>query len=277
MSVLEYELGRHPGPPAQAARARRPDHAARPRRRLPCDREGDGRRALPDELLVDHPRVRGSRRGHLRRRGPGALRVRHDAAPHRLAAVVHPRLPPPASRSDRGWRRHRPQPPVPRRLAHARHRRCGADLLRWRADRVLGRDCARARRRRLVPGHQRGRVRSLRGVEALQRPALVPPRRAQRGARPHDLRQRPHRDHEPGRPERDAGRMPARAASDSCGSSALRRRHRDERRLRVDGLLGADAASGDREDPGRRVRRRPPGGWTTTPATATFPCASRRR
>ena len=38
------------------------DPDARDRRRLLGDRQGDGRRALPDELLVDHPRVGGPRR-----------------------------------------------------------------------------------------------------------------------------------------------------------------------------------------------------------------------
>ena len=120
MSVIEYEVGRQPGPPTREARRGRPDHAARARRRVPRDREGDGGRALPDVLLVDHPRVRGPRRRHLRRRGPRALRVGLDADAHRLAALVHPRLPAPARRRDRGRRRDRPQPPVPRRLALAR-------------------------------------------------------------------------------------------------------------------------------------------------------------
>ena len=125
-------------------------------------------------LLVDHPRVRGPRRRDLRRRGPRALRVGLDADAHRLAALVHPRLPAPPRGRDRGRRRDHPQPPVPRRLAHARHRRRGADLPRGRAARLRRRDRARARRRRLVPRHQRGRVRRLRRGEDLQRPALVP-------------------------------------------------------------------------------------------------------
>ena len=107
--------GRPPARPAdQKAHRGRPDHPAGARRRLPRDRQGDGGRALPDELLVDHPRVRGPRRRHLRRRGPRALRVRLHADAHRLAALVHPRLPAPARRRDRGGRRDRPQPPVSR-------------------------------------------------------------------------------------------------------------------------------------------------------------------
>ena len=47
--------------------ARHADPDARDRRRLRVDREGDGRRAVPDVLLLDHPRVRGPRRRHLRR------------------------------------------------------------------------------------------------------------------------------------------------------------------------------------------------------------------
>ena len=70
MSVVEYEVGRRPGPPDPRARRRRSDHAARARRRVSRDREGDGRRPLPHELLVDHPRVGGPRSGHLRRAGP---------------------------------------------------------------------------------------------------------------------------------------------------------------------------------------------------------------
>ena len=42
------------------------DPDARDRRRLLGDRQGDVRRPLPDELLVDHPRVGGPRRRHLR-------------------------------------------------------------------------------------------------------------------------------------------------------------------------------------------------------------------
>ena len=49
--------------------------------------------------------------------------------------------------------------------------------------------------------------------------------------------------------------------------AALRRRGRHERRLRLDGLLGADAARRDREDPRRRVRP-DRGGSTTTRGTA---------
>ncbi len=46
------------------------------------DRQGDGGRALPDVLLVDHPRIGGSRRGHLRPRRQRAGRVRLDAHVH---------------------------------------------------------------------------------------------------------------------------------------------------------------------------------------------------
>ena len=52
--------------------------------------------------------------------GPRALRVRLDADAHRLAALVHPRLPRPARGRDRGGRRDHPQPPLPRRLPFAR-------------------------------------------------------------------------------------------------------------------------------------------------------------
>ena len=107
--------------------------------------------------------------------------------------------------------------------------------------------------------------------------ALVPARRAERGPRPHDLRQRPHRDDEPRRHERDDRRLPARPRPLPAARPALRRRRRDERRLRLDGLLGADAARADREDPGRRVQGADAPGSTTTPATAACGCGSRRR
>ena len=56
----------------------------------------------------------------------------------------------------------------------------------------------------------------------------------------------------------------------------LRHRDGDERRLRLDGLLGADAPRRDREDPGRHVRPGRRAGSTTTRGTATSGCASRR-
>ncbi len=254
MSVTEYEVGRQPGPADAEADRGRPDHAAGAGRRVPRHRQGDGGRAVPDELLVDHPRVGGPRRGHLRRRGAGAVRVRLDADAHRLAALVHPRLLAPARGRDRGRRRDRPQPPLPRRLALAGRGRGGADLRGRRVARLRRRDGARARRRRFLPGHQRGRVRRLCRGQALQRAALVPARRVERGRRPDDLRQRPHGDDEPRRHERDAGRLPARPRPLPAPRRPLRHRHGDERRLRVDGLLGADAARRDREDPGRHLR-----------------------
>ena len=106
------------------------------------------------------------------------------------------------------------------------------ELLAWAAG-----DRPRARRRGLVPGDQRRRVRRLCGGEALQRAALVPTRRAQRRRRPDDLRQRPHRDDEPRRHERDARRVPARARAVPAARAALRRPDGDERRVRLDGLL----------------------------------------
>ena len=77
---------------------------------------------------------------------------------------------------------------------------------------------------------------------------------AERGPRPDDLRQRPDRDDEPRRHERDARRVPARQGAVPPPRRALRRRGRDERRVRLDGLLRADAPPGDREDPGRDLR-----------------------
>ena len=102
MSVVEYEVGRQPGPPT--------------RKRVEVDPItlrvlGGAFHAIAKEmagvlfrmsLLVDHPRVGGPRRRHLRRRGPRALRVGLDADAHRLAALVHPRLPLAAGGRDRG-------------------------------------------------------------------------------------------------------------------------------------------------------------------------------
>ena len=254
MSVTEYEVGRQPGPPT--------------RRRIEVDPItlrvlGGAFHAIAKEMagvlfrmsyssIIRESEDLGA--GHLRRRGPRALRVGLDADAHRLAALVHPRLPAPARRRDRGRRRDRPQPPLPRRLALAGHGRRGADLRRRRAARLRRGDRARARRRRLLPGHQRRRLRRLRRGQALQRPALVPPRRAERGRRPDDLRQRPHGDDEPRRHERDAGRLPARPRPLPAPRRPLRHRDGDERRVRLDGLLRADAPRRDREDPGRHVR-----------------------
>ena len=176
----------------------------------------------------------------------------------------------------RGGRRHRPQPPVPRRIAHARRGRRRPHLLGGRAPRLRRRDGARAGCRRLVPRHQRRRLRRLRRVEALQRPALVPTRRAERGSRPDDLRERPHGDDEPRRHERDARRLPARVRALPAAGSALRRGDRDERRLRLDGLLRAHAPRArSRRSPTASTRRRPAGS-TTTPATAESACGWRR-
>ena len=107
------------GRAATRGRARDPDPDARARRRLPRDRQGDGGRALPDVLLVDHPRVGGPRRRHLRRRRPRA--GESDSTPMHIGSM--PKiigLHPPARRRHRGGRRDHPQRPVPRRLALAR-------------------------------------------------------------------------------------------------------------------------------------------------------------
>ena len=74
----------HAGEAGGGARGRAvdTDPDAGDRRRLRLDREGDGRRALPDELLLDHPRVGGSRGRHLRPRRERAGRVGLDADVH---------------------------------------------------------------------------------------------------------------------------------------------------------------------------------------------------
>ncbi len=96
VSVIDYEVGRQPGPPTRARVEVDP---------ITLRVLGGAFHAIAKEmagvlfrmtLLLDHPRVGGPRRRHLRRRGPRALRVRLDADAHRLAALVHPRLPAPA-------------------------------------------------------------------------------------------------------------------------------------------------------------------------------------
>ena len=277
MSDARIRAGEASGPTGARAGRGRPDHDAGARRRLPRDREGDGGRAVPDVLLVDHPRVRGSRRRDLRRAGPRALRVRLDADAHRLAAVVHPRVHAPPRGEDRRGRRDHPQPPVLRGLAQPGHRGRGADLPRRRALRVRRRDRARPRRRRLVPRDQRRRLRRVRRGEDLRRAPLVPGRGAERGSRQDDLRQRAHGHDEPRRHERDDGRLPARSRPDAAALPALRGGHRDERRLQLDGLLARTCcASRSARCPTASTRRRPAGS-TTTRATAACDCASRRR
>ena len=106
-------------------------------------------------LLVDHPRVRGPRRRHLRRRGQRAGRVGLDADVHgRDAEDRQGRDHAPRRRHPRG-RRHPPQRPLPRRHALARRRDRGADLLRGRAGRLLRRLGAPARHRRRLPRPRR--------------------------------------------------------------------------------------------------------------------------
>ena len=211
MSTLEYELGKHPGPPE----LQRVEVDPITMRVL-----GGAFHAIAKEMsgvlfrmsyssIIRESEDLGA--GHLRRPGPRALRVGLHPDAHRLAPLVHPRLHAPPRGGDRRRRRDHPQPPVLRRVTQPRHRGRRADLLGGRPAGVRGRDRTRARRRRLVPGHQRGRVRRLCRGEALRRPALVPGGRAERGPRQDDLRQRPHRRHEPRRHERDDGRVPSRA------------------------------------------------------------------
>ena len=79
---------------AMARQADRSDHAAGHQRRLADDRRGDGACPLPHVLLLDHPRIAGSRRRTVRHRFQHAVRVGIDAAAYRLAARLsrrHPR------------------------------------------------------------------------------------------------------------------------------------------------------------------------------------------
>ena len=157
MSVLEYELGRHPGPPE--------------RERVEVDPItlrvlGGAFHAIAKEMAGVLFRMSYSsiiRESEDLGAGifdaEGRELCESDSTPmhigslpwyirgflHRLRGQIQRR------------RRHRPQPPVPRRLAHARHRRGGADLPRGRAARLRRGHRARARRRRLLPRHQRRR------------------------------------------------------------------------------------------------------------------------
>ena len=201
MSVADYEVGRQPGPPTAARVEVDPIRCAcsaarstRSRRRWPGCSSGcptprssasrrdlgagifdaDGRELCESDSTPMHI---GSLPWYIR----GFLhRLGDDIEEGDVIVHNHPYLG--ASRTPRRGGR-------------------GADLPRRRAARLGSGDRPRARRRGLVPGDQRRRVRRLCGGEALQRAALVPTRRAQRRRRPDDLRQRPHRDDEPRRHE----------------------------------------------------------------------------
>ena len=159
---LEAEIDRHGNividcttRPRTECRARRraldADPDARHRRRVRLDREGDGGRALPHVVLLDHPRVRGPRRRHLRPRREQPGRVGLDADVHgRDAEDREERDQDPRRRHPRG-RRDPPQRPLRRRHALAGRRDRDPDLPRRRARRLLGRLGARARHRRRLP------------------------------------------------------------------------------------------------------------------------------
>ena len=104
------------------------------------------------------------------------------------------------------------------------------------------------------PGHQRRRVRHVRGGQDLQRPQVVRGRRPQRGPRPHGLRQRAHRDHEPRRHGGHARRLQPRRRAVQAPAGEVRAGRRHVRRLRLDGLLREAAARRDPQAARRRVR-----------------------
>ena len=168
----------HHGGADRAGRARDADPDARDRRRVLRDRQGDGRGALPDVLLLDHPRVGGPRRRHLRRRGQRARRVGLDADVHgRDAEDRQGRDPAPRRRHPRR-RRDPPQRPLPRRDPLAGRGDRDPDLPRGRARRLRGRVRAPARHRRRLPRPRRRPRRQLVGGEHLPR------RQARREGRP---------------------------------------------------------------------------------------------
>ena len=279
MSVVDVR-GRPPARAADAqARRGRPDHPARARRRVPRDRQGDGRRALPDELLVDHPRVRGPRRraSSTPRAASSASRTRRRCTSARCPGTSAASSTASTDEIEEGdvivhnhpylGASHSPDVAVAVPIFH------DGELLGFAAVTAHVLDVGGS-----FPGINADAFDVYAEAKIYNALRWYQARRAERGPRPDDLRQRPHRDDEPRRHERDARRLPARPRALPAARRALRRRRRDERRLRLDGLLGEDAPRAEiAKIPDGDVRRRSSAGSTTTPATATCGCASRRR
>ena len=85
-------------------RSHRPHHAAGDQRRPADHRRGDGPRALPHVVLLDHPRIAGPRRRLVRHRFQHAVRIGIDAAAYRLAARLSRRHPATRCRAANGTR-----------------------------------------------------------------------------------------------------------------------------------------------------------------------------
>ena len=175
MSVLDYELGKHPGPPALDRVEVDP---------ITLRVLGGAFHAIAKEMagvlfrmsyssIIRESEDLGA--GVFDARGPRALRVGLDADAHRLAALVHPRLHAAPRGEDRGRRRDHPQPPVLRRVAQPRHRawRCRSSArASSSASRPSRRTCSTSAAS--FPGINADVLRHVRRGEDLRRAALVP-------------------------------------------------------------------------------------------------------
>ena len=188
--------------------------------------------------------------------GPRALRIGLHADAHRLAAVVHPRLPRSPRGRHRGRGRDRAQPPVPGRVPHAptsRSRCRSSTTASCSASRRSPRTCSTSADR--SPGSTRTRSTSTR------RPSCTTRCAGTGGASSTIDIDRMIFDNV--RTETmNRGDMNAMMAACQLGRDRFLRlleRYGVETVMsaayELDGLLGGDAARADREDPGRRVRR----------------------
>ena len=147
--------------------------------------------------------------------------------------------------------------PYLRRHALTRRRDRGADLLRRRAGRLRGRVGAPARHRRRLSGARRRPRRQLVGGEHLPGGQALRAGRAPGEALAAHPREHPDADVQPRRRRGDDRRLRAGEEAVPPAARALRPRTGARSGEGLDRLLRADAAPGDREGAGRRVR---PGG-----------------
>ena len=227
------------------------------RRRVPVDRQGDGRDPLPYLVLVDHPRVRGPRSRPVRRRGQRDRGIGLDADVHGRDAEdrqgSHPRA---RARRDPRGRHHRPQPPLQGRHPHAGHRHRRADLLGRRAGRLLGRVRPPRRHRRGLSGDgHRPRGHLVGGPHPRCDQALRARRPPELGVED-DAHERPRAYAQPRRHRGHDRGLRARQGTAARPPPPLRQGDGARRRGRLARLLRADAAPGDREGAGRGLRGR---------------------
>ena len=220
----ENEHEHRTAPPARAqARPDRPDHHLGDPGRAREHRDRDGLQADAHELLVDHPRVGGFRRGSGRCRGTRPRRIGAvDAAAVGPDPGLHPRHPEDAEgarRRDPPRRRHHAQRRLRRRQPRPGRRLRRAGVRRRPPDRLRRNDGAPSRHRRAVARllrHRRGDRRLCRGP-AVQGDQGLRPRREERDgladrARQHPrLRPRGRRHGCPGRGRADRRRAHGRA------------------------------------------------------------------